>query len=164
MSGLIVVSVLEPYNADATYHKVFEGMGQCTRMLDRVHLPDGFRMPDIGKPDVIAWTRLTIIANVALYPPSICLSGVNPCASDFWSDEWYTISIRPAGIPSWEPPPEAKFNQVTSAVAVWDWRGTRRCRVRKERNKSHASSDPITFPHWVLVSNNLHVRQGVLTS
>ena len=48
----MIVSVSELHNADVAYHKVFEGMRECTRMIDRVHLPDRFRMPDIGKPDV----------------------------------------------------------------------------------------------------------------
>lgn len=88
--------------------------------------------------------RLTRKLNVALHPPSICLltSHVADLACRL---EWKTFVMMPPCSPSHSSPFgiwDTWSSHRASSVAVCDWRGTRRWSVRKERNNSHASSDP----------------------
>ena len=83
--------------------------------------------------------------------------------------ECQTFSMTLAGIPSLALPchpndpsnrtrsvhradaltPAARLSHPASAVAFSDWRGTRRCSVRRERRRSHDSREPIMFPRNV---------------
>ena len=100
----------------------------------------------------------TKIVNVAFHPPSICLLGSNPLASLSWSEECHTFVTIPPGTPSYDWPFGVLaiwLSQLARAVAVADWRGILKCKVRKERNRSHASNDPIILPMYVLLWCNL---------
>jgi hypothetical protein len=99
------------------------------------------------------WSRfLTRIANVAFQPPCICVFGSNPCSSGPCNAECHTLYIVPPGIPSYISPTgvlETEFNHWARSVAEADWRGTRRCKVLKERRSNHDSSEPIMLPRKV---------------
>lgn len=96
--------------------------------------------------------RLTRIANVAFHPPSICCRGSKPQASLGCRDECQTLLTTPPGTPSkvWLTGVLATAsNHCARIVAEADWRGTLRCKVLKERRRSHDSSEPITLPRNV---------------
>ena len=99
---------------------------------------------------VNSWSRfLTRIANVAFQPPCICVFGSNPRSSGPCNAECHTLDTVPPGIPSYVFPTgvfETVSNHWASSVAEADWRGTRRCRVLKERRSNQDSSEPIMLP------------------
>ena len=107
--------------------------------------------------DSVGWSRsLTRIANVAFQPPCICVFGSNPRSSGPCNAECHTLDTVPPGIPSYVFPTgvfETVSNHWASSVAEADWRGTRRCKVLKERRSNQDSSEPIMLPkkvrsHW----------------
>ena len=95
---------------------------------------------------------LTRIANVAFQPPCICVFGSNPRSSEPCNAECHTFDTVPPGIPSYVFPTgvfETVSNHWASSVAEADWRGTRRCKVLKERRSNQDSSEPIMLPKKV---------------
>ena len=99
------------------------------------------------------WSRfLTRIANVAFQPPCICVFGSNPRSSTLCNAECHTLDTVPPGIPSYVFPTgvfETMSNHWASSVAEADWRGTRRCKVLKDRSSNQDSSEPIMLPKKV---------------
>mmetsp|Transcript_31563 Transcript_31563/g.82502 ORF Transcript_31563/g.82502 Transcript_31563/m.82502 type:complete len:271 (+) Transcript_31563:525-1337(+) len=77
-------------------------------------------------------------------PPTICRLAIS-CDGSVANDGCDTECTRPrSGWPL--SPSTALCNQPASSVAVADWRSTRKWSVRRERIKSHGSSEPGVEP------------------
>ena len=125
----------------------------------------GFASLQLNQSVIVGdWSRfLTRIAKVAFQPPCICVFGSNPRSSGPCNAECHTLDTVPPGLPSYVLPTgvcETASNHWASSVADADWRGTRRCKVLKERRSNQDSSEPIMLPKKVRSrwSCNHHVR------